>query len=376
MAYRSLLALGALDAAGYSLIVPVLPEIAGATGSGPATLGLLVATFPAGMIAGFWLGGRIVRRYGVGPLIPAALALIALGALGFVLTESLAVYFVSRVVMGLGSAGLWLGVTFDTIARWPGQEYVCMSRILAAYSIGGLAGPALGAVGGIAAPFALYLALVIAASLLLFALRPGPEGAPLGSDPAVLRARGFRVAALAGMFTYLVLGLMEGTLPLHLADRLGQAEIGALFVGLALVVAAGAASAGSRRPRSMVLGSVVLAVTGISVAGAVSSVPLWMVALGLAALGVGIGGTGAFGLLVEAVDVDRIVTALVVFSPAGIAGYLLGPLIGGLAAEGLGYAAVGLVPAVFGAGLLAAMIAGPTPIQASTSGQVRPSRTS
>ena len=366
MAYRSLLALGALDAAGYSLIVPVLPEIAGATGSGPATLGLLVASFPAGMIAGFWLGGRIVRRYGVGPLILAALALIALGAVGFVLSESLAVYFVSRVVMGLGSAGLWLGVTFDTIARWPGQEYVCMSRILAAYSIGGLAGPALGAVGGIAAPFALYLALVMAAFLLLYALRPVPGGAALGSDPAVLRARGFRIAALAGMFTYLVLGLMEGTL--HLADRLGQAEIGALFVGLALVVAAGAASAGSRRPRSMVLGSVVLAVTGISLAGAVSSVPLWMVALGLAALGVGIGGTGAFGLLVEAVDVDRIVTALVVFSQAGIAGYLLGPLIGGLAAEGLGYAAVGLVPAVFGAGLLAAMIAGPNPegIRAST----------
>jgi MFS family permease len=376
VAYRSLLALGALDAAGYSLIVPVLPEIARATGGGPALLGLLVASFPAGMIAGFWLGGRIVRRHGVGPLIPAALALIAVGALGFVLLDSLAVYFVSRVVMGLGSAGLWLGVTFDTIARWPGQEYVCMSRILAAYSIGGLAGPALGAVGGIAAPFALYLALVIAAFLLLFALRPVPGGAAFGSDPAVLRARSFRIAALAGMFTYLVLGLMEGTLPLHLAERLGQAEIGALFVGLALVVAAGSAGAGSRRPRSMVLGSVVLAAAGISLAGAVSSVPVWILALGLAALAVGIGGTGAFGLLVEAVDVDRIVTALVVFSQAGIAGYLVGPLIGGLAAEGLGYAAVGLVPAVFGAGLLAAMIAGPTPIQASTSGQVRPTRTS
>ncbi|MBN1530483.1 MAG: MFS transporter [Thermoleophilaceae bacterium] len=376
MAYRSLLALGALDAAGYSLIVPVIPEIAGATGAGPATIGLLVATFPAGMIAGFWLAGRAVTRHGVRPVMLAALSLIALGSLGFVVAESLPVYFAARLVMGLGSAGLWLGVTFDTLARWPGQEYECMSRVLAAYSIGGLAGPALGAVGGVALPFTLYLALVLVAFALVLALERPAGAATFAPDRAALRSRGFRVAAFAAMFAYLVLGLMEGALPLHLAEHLSQAEIGALYVGLALIVAAGAAAAGSRRPRSMVRASVVLAVTGIAVAGAVSSVPLWIPALGLAALGVGVGATGALGLLVEAVDVGRIVTAMVVFSQAGIAGYLLGPLTGGAAAETLGYAALALVPAAFGGAVLAAMTAGPTPIQASTSGQVRPARRS
>ena len=39
-AYRPLLGLGALDAAGYSVIVPVAPEIADATGAGPAMIGL------------------------------------------------------------------------------------------------------------------------------------------------------------------------------------------------------------------------------------------------------------------------------------------------------------------------------------------------
>ena len=51
-AYPLVLALGALDAAGYSVIVPVAPAIADATGAGPATIGLLVASFPAGMVAG------------------------------------------------------------------------------------------------------------------------------------------------------------------------------------------------------------------------------------------------------------------------------------------------------------------------------------
>ena len=150
---------------------------------------------------------------------------------------------------------------------------------------------------------------------------------------------------------------MEGTLPLHLAERLTQAEIGALYVGLALVVAASAAAAGSQRPRSMVFGSVFLAVAGISVAGAVTQVPLWVLALALAALGVGIGSTGSLGILVEAVNVKRIVTAMVVWSQVGIAGYLVGPLAGGLVAEELGYSAVALVVAVAGLAVLGTLAA-------------------
>ena len=144
-AYPLLLALGALDAAGYSVIVPVAPSIAEATGAGPATVGLLVASFPAGMVAGFALAGWLVRRNGARALLAGSLALVALGALGFVLGDSLAVYFPSRLLMGGGSGGIWIGVTFDTLERWPGQEYLCMSRVFAAYSAGGLIGPALAA---------------------------------------------------------------------------------------------------------------------------------------------------------------------------------------------------------------------------------------
>ena len=48
--------------------------------------------------------------------------------------------------MGFGSGGLWTGITFATLGRWPGQEYLCMSRVFAAYSVGGLLGPAIGAI--------------------------------------------------------------------------------------------------------------------------------------------------------------------------------------------------------------------------------------
>ncbi len=140
--------------------------------------------------------------------------------------------------------------------------------------------------------------------------------------------------------------MLEGVLPLHLAERLGQAQIGALYVGASLVVATTGAAVGGRRPQPLVYAALVLAVTGITLAGLVTAVPLWVLALLLAATGIGLANTGSLGLLIGAVPVERIVSAMVVWSQVGIVGYLLGPLAGGVIAEELGYALIGLVPAV------------------------------
>jgi MFS family permease len=347
-AYPLLLALGALDASGYSVIVPVAPAIADATGAGPATIGLLVASFPTGMVLGFALAGSVVGRRGARSLLVGSLAVVALGALGFVLGHSLTIYFVARFLMGLGSGGIWIGVTFDTLERWPGQEYLCMSRIFAAYSVGGLIGPTLGAFGGIRGPFLAYVALLLAALPLVLLVGEPQVRREFDADRAVLRTRGFGVASAAILFAVLALGVLEGVLPLHFAQRLTQAQIAGLYVGASLIVAVSAAAAGGRRPRPLVFAAVLLAVAGTSLAGMATEVPLWLVALALAAVGIGIANTGSLGLLVEAVPVQRIVTAMVVWSQIGIIGYLLGPLAGGLVAESLGYAFIGTVTAAAG----------------------------
>jgi MFS family permease len=342
-----------MDAAGYSVIVPVAPAIADATGAGPATIGLLVASFPAGMVAGFALAGWVVHRHGPRALLVGSLALVALGALGFVLGDSLGVYFVARTLMGLGSGGIWIGVTFDTLERWPGQEYLCMSRVFAAYSVGGLIGPALGAFGGIHGPFLAYLVLILLALPVVLVVDPPASRREFAGDRAALRMRAFWIAAAAILFAVLALGVVEGVLPLHLAERLTQAQIGALYVGASLVVALSATASGGRRPRPLVFAAVILSVAGIALAGMVANVPLWLLAMLLAAIGIGLGNTGSLGLLVEAVPVERIVTAMVVWSQVGIIGYLLGPLAGGLVAGGVGYAYIGLVPAAAGLAVLA-----------------------
>lgn len=55
MAYPVLLALGAVDAAGYSVIGPVLPALAARLDAGPAVMGALVSAFP---LASWWASPR------------------------------------------------------------------------------------------------------------------------------------------------------------------------------------------------------------------------------------------------------------------------------------------------------------------------------
>jgi MFS family permease len=345
VAYPVLLVLGALDAAAYSVIAPVTPAIARSTDAGPAVIGALVASFPVGILIGFAAAAQGIKHGRSKSVLIASLALVALGSLGFIVGDSLGAYFVGRFVMGLGSGGVWIGITFGTLERWPGCEYVCMSRIFSAYAVGAMVGPALGAIGGIRAPFLVYLALIGAGALLVLVIAEPATRREFRSDFQALRLPGFWLSSATVLLVVLAIGTMDGVLPLHLSSRLSQTGIGVLYAGASLLVAVSAAASARARPRPLVLVAAALIVSGIAMAGLVDVVPLWIVAFSLAGLGAGAGYTGSAGVLLNAVGSERIVTALVVWSQLGIIGYLLGPLAGGAVVQELGYAAIGLIPA-------------------------------
>ncbi|HEV8163038.1 MAG TPA: MFS transporter [Actinomycetota bacterium] len=148
--------------------------------------------------------------------------------------------------------------------------------------------------------------------------------------------------------------MIEGVLSLRLAGWFGQAQIGWLYTGMALLLAASAVVAGRVAPRGALATAVVLLPAGVAVAGAAGTVPLFLAGLAVAAVGVGVGETGSTGVLLESVAPERIVTAMVLWSAIGIAGYLAGPVIGGAVAQAFGYPALGLVPLAVAAVLLAA----------------------
>ena len=350
--YLALLGLAAFDAAGYSLIAPVTPAIADATGAGPAAIGLLVATFPVGMLVGFALAGIGVQRHRNRMVLAAALGVIALGCVGFMVGRGLGAFALARVVMGLGSGGVWIVVTFETLERWPGQEYLCMSRVFAAYAAGGFAGPLIGGLGGIDTPFVVYLVLALVSLALIVVLQPPATRRRFASDRSALRLPGFWLASAGIAFVVLGQGVAEAVLPLHFSTELSQAAIGALFAAIAVLVTASAALAARLTPGTALAASVALVVVALAVAGAVDAPGLWLAALSVLGVGVGLGNTGSMGVLLASIEPERIVTAMIVWSQIGILGYLVGPALGGVVAEAGGYDAVALVP-LAAAGLVA-----------------------
>jgi MFS family permease len=344
LAYPLILALSALDAIGYSVIAPTVPVIAATTGAGPATIGALAAAFPLGIVVGFPIAGRWIQRRGTGALLSVSSLVVAAGAVPFVLVEDLGWFFAGRLVMGLGSGGLWMGVTYATLERWPGQEYRCMSRVFAAYSAGALLGPALGVLGGIARPFGVYLALALVGAVAAPLIGPPAERRPFRADRSALRVRGFGFACAGIAFAVLALGVVDGVLPLHLGTGLSQRGIATMFVFVAVIHAAGATLAGRLEPGLALRLSAALVVAGVAAAGMVDRPWAWFLALSVAGVGVGFGETASIGVLLRAVPSERSVTAMVVWSQIGIVGYLVGPLAGGAVAELTGFAWVGVVP--------------------------------
>jgi MFS family permease len=346
LAFVVLFALAALDAAGYSIIAPVVPEIGDATGAGPGVMGALVACFAIGQLVGYPLSARLLQRVHARAVLVASLSLTIVGDLGFVFGDSLGVYFPARLVQGIGAGGLWIGTAFAILERYPGEEYKRLSGILAAYGLGAIAGPAIGGVGGISGPFLIHLVLVTAFTLALLAIGAPKNTAEFGSDRAALRTPGFMLASAGILMVALTLGTFDGPMPLHFGEKLSQAEIAALYVVAALVSSGAAALAGRRPPRAMLAMATVLLTLSIALGGATEVVGLWIVVSILCGLGVGAGDAGSLGVLLESIGLDRILLAMVVWSQIWAIGYLVGPAIGGGVAEALGYGALGLVPLV------------------------------
>lgn len=349
-----LLALAALDSAGYSIIAPVVPEIDEATGAGPAVIGALVACFAVGQIAGYPLAGRGLQWRHSRFVLAGSLALIVVGDLGFILGEGLAVYFPARLVQGIGAGGLWMGLSFAVMERYPGREFQRLTGITAAYGVGAIAGPAMGGSGGIRAPFLIHLVLVVVLALALTQVGAPRERIAFQSDRTALRTGAFWLACAGILLVALTLGTFDGPLPLHFADRLAQAEIAALYVVAALIGAVCATLAGYLPPRPSLTAATVLLPAGVALAGLTSTVWLWVLAAVIVGVGLGLGEAGSLGVLLETIGVERMIVAMVVWSQLWAVGYLVGPAVGGGVAEALGFAAIGLVPVAAAFGVVAA----------------------
>lgn len=365
MAYLVLLALAALDSAGYSIIAPVVPAIGDETGAGPGLIGALVATFAVGQMIGYPLAGRGLQRRHATFVLWLGITLVVIGDLVFVLGGSLGVYFPARLLQGIGAGLLWMGVSFAVLERWPGEEYRRLTGVLAAYSVGGIVGPAMGAVGGIHGPFLVHMgAVLVVATALAFLPRP-QERVQFGSDRSVLRAPGFLLASIGVLLIAVSLGTFDGPLPLHFSEQLGQTAIAALYVGAAVLAGASAIFAGYLAPRTALLCGAVLLPIAITFAGLSDTVAVWVLLATVVGFGIGVGDAGALGVLLESIGTDKIVLAMVIWSQVWAVGYLVGPALGGGLAEAFGFWALGILPGLVAAATFVAARRAPARSEAS-----------
>ena len=268
----------ALETSLLGLVAPLLPEIEERTGAGDATLGLALAAYAIPIMLISIPVGRLADRIGRRPLLLSGLALTGVGSLLIAGSESLEVFLLGRVVQGIGSTGSWVAAltVVSDLAR-PGRKGEAIGFALAANSIGGIGGPALGGVVGgevsFEAPFLLVAAIAAAMFTLGFFVLPrgrsdaeDAEPAATGGTISTLLRPAVLVPASVIVAGASFLGAIDIAVPLDLDRRLGTeaTAIGLLFAAAACldaIAAPIAGRAGDRRGRRPV------AIAGVAIAG-------------------------------------------------------------------------------------------------------------
>ncbi len=365
----------AVDLVGFGIVLPLVPIYSRRFGASPFEAALLVAAFSGASFLAAPLWGRLSDRVGRKPVLIVSLLGTAAGSLVTALAGGLVLLYAGRVIDGLSGASVAVAQATATDMAGPGQRPRLFGLLGAAFGLGFVAGPAIGAVAALGGPrLPFLLAAALAGANAVVAWRRLPESRPAGTgggwrlNPFAGLARGRGIGGLVAVAFLALVAFsgFEATLPLFGQRHLGfsLSSTGAVFaaVGVGIVAVEGAVvRVLVHRWGEMVTLRVGLAlnVGGLGLLAAATSWVLAAPALALLAAGQGLVQPTMASAVAGRVDPGRRGQALGAQQSAGGLARTIGPVAGGAL---LGAAASGwpylLGAALTGAALLLAATAG------------------
>ena len=352
----ALTAFFAVDGFLFAAWVVRIPDIRLQVHASHSALGLALLSISAGAVATMALTGRLVVRYGSGPVTVGSVALVALAVPLPAHTHSVAALAGVLLVFGAGYGAANVSMNSAAVELVRRIRRPVMPSFHAGYSLGGLLGAAAGGLlaGTLSAAWALALAgtvgLAVAAAAGTVLLRNHTAGRPgdlpvatAGRAPAGRRAPrhgrllGVRLG-LTALFTAYGEGALADWATLHLTDDVhastGLAAAG--YAAFAFAMTAGRVggtwlSIRLGATRVMLFGGLTAA-TGMLVSALAPSVPLVLGGFVLVGLGLANIFPLAIGRAGEAGGPQGVATA----SALGYAGMLIGPPVIGFLADAVG----------------------------------------
>jgi multidrug resistance protein len=239
----------ALDLVGFGVVFPLLPIYSERFGASPAVATLLITSFSAAQLVCAPLWGRLSDRVGRKPILLLSLVGTCIGSLVTGLAGALWVLFLGRVIDGISGASISVAQASVTDLAPPSQRARLLGLLGAAFGVGFVAGPALGALAALRGPHVpILVASVLAGVNAVVAWKRLPE-THLDRAPAAAGARRDRPSLLSGarsvadllLLTFVAMAAFaafEATFSLFGKARLafGEVSTGAVFAGVGILL--------------------------------------------------------------------------------------------------------------------------------------------
>lgn len=347
-----------IDLVGFGLIIPALPTYAQELKADESTIGYLIASYSVMqfLFMPFW--GRLSDRVGRKKILLVSLTASFIGYLVWGLADSIWLLFLSRMVAGFGNANIAVAQAYISDVTSLEDRAKGMGLVGAAFGLGFVVGPAIGAgasamglglaaLGFIAASFSL-IDLILTAIYL-----PEPENRSDAGQQRygmgasfylnTLKDEKLRVSFLIFLVSTFAFANMEATLVLLTNQQFGfdnmQNMIMFLYIGILMVIVQGRLIHGLNKKfgeKKLIFSGCLLIAIGLLLTPMTANVVVLYVALGILAFGSGINTPANQSILSKLAPEESVGGVMGVGQSLSTMGRILGPAVGGFAFQHFG----------------------------------------